>query len=93
MNVNNAVSQHCNVDREKVWGICKKFPPDQKRNTSGVIYVAFGEKTKNCLKNPELSSKEFQHYVKKNSGYLKYHERCFGNIPRSESDKEVIWYT
>ena len=36
-----------------------KFPPDQKRSTRGVMYAAFVEKIKNCLKNPELYSKEF----------------------------------
>ena len=39
--------------------IKKKFPPDQKRSTSGVIYAAFGGNIRNCLKNPELFSKEF----------------------------------
>ena len=29
----------------------KKFPPDEKRGTSGVCYAAFGDKIKKCLKN------------------------------------------
>ena len=48
----------------------KKFPPDEKRSTSGVISAAFGEKIKKCLKNPELFSKAFRHYVKKKKFYL-----------------------
>ena len=36
----------------------KKFPPEEKRGTSGVCYAAFGVKIKKCLKNPELFSKE-----------------------------------
>ena len=43
----------------------RKFPPEQKRSTSGVIYAAFGERIKKCLKNAEVFSKEFRHYVKK----------------------------
>ena len=39
----------------------KKLPPDQKCSTSGVIYSAFSEKIKNCLKIPEVFSKEFRH--------------------------------
>ena len=63
----------------------RKFPPEQKRSTSGVIYAAFGEKIKKYLKNPELFSKEFRHYVKKKN-FLVFEilcihraERCFGN--------------
>ena len=41
---------------EEYCDVKKKFPPDQKRSTSGVMYAAFGEKIKNCLKNPELYS-------------------------------------
>ena len=71
----------------------KKFPPDQKRSTSGVIYAAFGEKIKNCLKNPELYSKEFRHYVNKKK-FRVFEILSIGLkdvlvIPRSESDKEV----
>ena len=72
----------------------KKFPPDQKRGTSGVINVAFGEKIKNCLKNPELFSKEFRHYVKKKK-FRVFEIPSLGLkdvlvLPRSESDKEVL---
>ena len=45
--------------------IRKKFPPNQKRSSSVIIYAAFGEKIKKISKNPELYSKEFRHYVKK----------------------------
>ena len=63
----------------------KKFPPDQKRSTSGVMYAAFGENIKNYLKNPELHSKEFRHYVKKKKfrvfeiPCMHRPKRCFGN--------------
>lgn len=72
----------------------KKFPPDQKRGTSGVIHSAFGEKIKNCLKNPELFSKEFRHYVKKKK-FRVFEIPSIGLkdvlvLPRSESDKEVL---
>ena len=72
----------------------KKFPPDQRRGTSGVIYSAFGEKIKNCLKNPELFSKEFRHYVKKKK-FRVFEIPSIGLkdvlvLPRSESDKEVL---
>ena len=71
----------------------KKFPRDQKRSTSGVMYAAFGEKIKNCLKNPELYSKEFRHHVKKKK-FRVFEIPSIGLkdvlvIPRSESDKEV----
>ena len=71
----------------------KKFPPDEKRSTSGVIYAAFGEKIKKCLKNPELFSKEFRYYVKKKK--LRVFEipslglKDVLVIARPESDKEV----
>ena len=61
----NAIARQRN-DGGKVWGTREeKIPPDEKRSTSGVISAAFGEKIKKCLKNPELFSKEFRHYVKK----------------------------
>ena len=53
-----------------------------------VIYSAFGEKIKNCLKTPETFSKEFRHYVKKKkfrlaiyiiAPYIARAERSFGN--------------
>ena len=73
----------------------KKFPPEQKRSTSGVIYAAFGEKIKNCLKNPELFSKQFRHYVKKKnfrvSEIPSIGLKDVLVIRRSESDEEV-WY-
>ena len=74
----------------------KKFPPEQKRSTSGVIYAAFGEKIKNCLKNPEPFSKQFRHYVKKKN-FRVFEIPSVGLkdvlvIRRSESDEEV-WYT
>ena len=73
----------------------KKFPSEQKRSTSGVNYATFGEKIKNCLKNPELFSKEFRHYVKKNFRVFEIPSIGLKDvlvIPRSDSDKEV-WYT
>ena len=74
----------------------RKFPPEQKRSTSGVIYAAFGEKIKKCLKNPEVFSKEFRHYVKKKN-FRVFEIPSIGLkdvlvIPRPESDKKV-WYT
>ena len=40
-------------------------------------------KIKNCLKNSEPFSKEFQNYVRRDFVYLKYHiyraKGCFGN--------------
>lgn len=74
----------------------RKFPPQQKRSTSGVFYAAFGEKIKKCLKNPEVFSKEFRHYVKKKN-FRVFEIPSIGLkdvlvIPRSESDKKV-WYT
>ena len=53
------------------------------------------KKTKNCLKNPELFSKEFQHYVKKNKfrvfeiPSISLKDVMVIYMPRSESDKEV----
>ena len=72
----------------------KKFPPDEKRGTSGVCYAAFGDKIKKCLKNPELFSKEFRFYVKKKK-FRVFEIPSLGLkdvlvIPRSESDKQVI---
>lgn len=74
----------------------RKFPPQQKRSTSGVFYAACGEKIKKCLKNPEMFSKEFRHYVKKKN-FRVFEIPSIGLkdvlvIPRSESDKKV-WYT
>ena len=42
----------------------------QKHSTSSIIYGAFGEKIKKCLKNPEVFSKEFRHCVKKKNFWL-----------------------
>ena len=77
--------------------IKKKSPSDQKHSTSGIIYAAFGEKIKNCLKNAELSSKEFHHYVKKKFCIFEIHIPSIGLkdvlvILRSESNKEVCSY-
>ena len=70
----------------------KKFSPDEKRSTSGVIYAAFGEKIKKCLKNPELFFKEFRYYVKKNFRVFEIPSLGLKDvlvIARPESDKEV----
>ena len=73
----------------------RKFPPEQKRSTSGVIYAAFGKKIKKYLKNPEVFPKEFRHYVKKKN-FRVFEIPSLGLkdvlvIPRSESDKKVCY--
>ena len=90
------VARRSNADGAKVPGTRhKKIPPEQKRSTSGVIYAAFGEKIKKCLKNPEVFPKEFRHYVKKKNfrvfeiPYLGLKDVLV--IPRSESDKKVCY--
>ena len=45
--------------------VFKKFPTDSKRGTSGVIHIEFGRKIKDCLRNPESFSTQFNHYVRK----------------------------
>ena len=68
----------------------------QKHSTSGVIYAAFGEKIKNCLKIPELFSKKFCHYVKKKFRVFEILSIGLQDVlvvPRSESDKEVRSYS
>ena len=73
----------------------RKFSLEQKCSTSGVIYAAFDEKIKKCLKNPEVFFKEFRHYVKKKN-FRVFEIPSIGLkdvlvIPRSESDKKVLY--
>ena len=77
-------TQHGSLEERFEEYIKKKFPPDQKHSTNGIIHAGFGEKIINCLRNPRLFSKEFRHYVKKNkfSVYgrtIHRDEGCFGS--------------
>ena len=69
-----------------------KFPSDGKRGTSGVIHVAYADKIKQCLKNPNNFSKEFRFFVRKKK-FRTFELPSLGLkdvlvIPRSEN-KEV----
>ena len=60
----------------------KKFRPDEKHSTSGVISAAFGEKNKKCLKILNCFLRSFGTVSRrKKSRYLKFYrpKRCFSN--------------
>ena len=65
MDASDAVTWQHNVNGEKVWEMHQKeistWPEAQHQGA--VIYAAFGENTRNCLKNSEPFSKEFWYYV------------------------------
>ena len=65
----DATTQHGSLEERFEEYIKKKFPPDQKHSTNGIIYAGFGEKIINCLKNPRLFSKEFPMWRRINFTY------------------------
>ena len=81
--------------------ITKKFPPDQKYSTSGVIDAAFDENIRNCLKTLNFFLRCFD------TTYVHKKKFCIFEIPsiglkdvfiipsQSELDREVcsyMWY-
>lgn len=50
--------------------LSERFPPDGKRDTSGVITATFGETIICALKNPAAADKSLRFYIKKHGFHL-----------------------
>ena len=100
MDASDAVVQQLNIDGGKVWGIHQKINFRLTRSAAPVVchLCCLWWKIKNCLKNPELFSMEFRHYVQKKFCVFEIPSIGLKDVlvvPRSELDKEVhsyIWY-
>ena len=46
--------------------LTEKFPPNERRGTSGVYYSAFGESVKQSLQNAVLCNTKMRQFIKRN---------------------------